>query len=146
SVTGLPAEATAGVLTTRAAAKAFFIAGTNRAMFRFTLLNHLCRDLEQVHDTSLVPDRIRQDVSRSPGGDSRVFLNSCMGCHNGRDPRAQAFASYDHKYDIDTDPEGLNAPIHYNTGPDIAPDPTRRVEKKYPPNAPTSRYGFLTPD
>ena len=85
SVNGLPANATSGVLTTRAAAKAFFIAGTNRAMFRFTLMNHLCRDLEQVHDTSLVPDRIRQDVSRSPGGDSRVFLNSCIGCHNGMD-------------------------------------------------------------
>ena len=48
-LTGLPPEATAGVITTRAAAQAFFIAGTNRAMFRFTLINHLCRDLEQVH-------------------------------------------------------------------------------------------------
>src|SRR5690606_12995913 len=34
AVTGLPADATSGVLTTRAAAKAFFYAGTNRAMFR----------------------------------------------------------------------------------------------------------------
>ena len=40
------------------------------------------------------PDRIRQDVSRSPGGDSRVFLNSCIGCHSGMDPMAQAFAYY----------------------------------------------------
>src|SRR5690606_20600047 len=39
SITGMPANATSGVLTTRAAAKAFFIAGTNRAMFRYTLLN-----------------------------------------------------------------------------------------------------------
>ena len=61
SVTDLPANATAGVMTTRAAAEAFFIAGTNRAMFRFTLLNHLCNDLEQVKDTSYSPDRIRQD-------------------------------------------------------------------------------------
>lgn len=146
SVTGLPAEATAGVLTTRAAAKAFFIAGTNRAMFRFTLLNHLCRDLEQVHDTSLVPDRIRQDVSRSPGGDSRVFLNSCMGCHNGMDPLAQAFAYYDYEYDIDNDPEGINGRIHYNTASDIDPDTNSRVEKKYLINASTFRYGFVTPD
>jgi hypothetical protein len=43
-----------------AAAQAFFIAGTNRAMFRFTLINHLCMDMEQVHDTSVIPDRIRQ--------------------------------------------------------------------------------------
>ena len=32
---------TAGVITSRAAAKAFFVDGTNRAMFRFTVLNHL---------------------------------------------------------------------------------------------------------
>ena len=70
SLNGLPATATAGVITSRAAAEAFFIDGTNRAMFRFTLLNHLCRDMEQVHDTSRPPDRIRQDVTRSPGGDS----------------------------------------------------------------------------
>jgi hypothetical protein len=94
SVTGLPAAATAGVITTRAAAQSFFVAGTNRAMFRFTLMNHLCQDLEQVADVSLPPDRIRQDVSRSPGGDSRIFLNNCIGCHTGMDPMAQAFAYY----------------------------------------------------
>lgn len=94
AVSGLPDTATAGVMTTRAAAEAFFIAGTNRAMFRFTMLNHLCRDMEQVLDTSRAPDRIRQDVSRSPGGDSRIFLNNCIGCHSGMDPLAQAFAYY----------------------------------------------------
>ena len=67
-----PAAATAGVMTTRAAAQAFFVAGTNRAMFRFTLMNHMCKDLEQVQDMTLPPDRIRQDVSRCPGGDSRA--------------------------------------------------------------------------
>ena len=95
SLTGIPAAATAGVITSRAAAEAFFIDGTNRAMFRFTMLNHLCHDMEQVHDTTRPPDRIRQDVSRSPGGDSRVFLNGCIGCHSGMDPLAQAFAFYD---------------------------------------------------
>ena len=69
---GVPAPATAGVMTTRAAAQAFFVAGTNRAMFRFTMMNHMCKDMEQVHDVHLPPDRIRQDVSRSPGGDSRA--------------------------------------------------------------------------
>jgi hypothetical protein len=91
---GLPASATAGIITTRAASQAFFIAGTNRAMFRFTMLNHMCRDMELLQDTTRAPDRIRQDVSRSPGGDSRVFLNSCIGCHSGMDPMAQAFAYY----------------------------------------------------
>ena len=93
-VYGTPPAATAGVMTSRAAAQSFFIAGTNRAMFRFTLLNHMCRDLEEVQDTSRPPDRIRQDVSRSPGGDARLFLNNCVGCHAGMDPMAQAFAYY----------------------------------------------------
>ncbi len=94
-VTDLPPAAVAGIMTTRAAAEAFFIAGTNRAMFRFTMLNHLCNDMEQVKDITRVPDRIRQDVSRSPGGDSRIFLNNCIGCHSGMDPLAGAFAYYD---------------------------------------------------
>lgn len=95
TMTTLPASATAGILTTRGAAEAFFIAGTNRAMFRFTLMNHLCNDLEQVKDITRAPDYIRQDVSRSPGGDSRIFLNSCIGCHSGMDAMAGAFAFYE---------------------------------------------------
>jgi hypothetical protein len=91
---GLPVAATAGILTSRGAAQAFFINGTNRAMFRFTMLNHLCKDMDQVADTTRPTDRIRQDVSRSPGGDSRVFLNNCVGCHSGMDPMAEAFAYY----------------------------------------------------
>jgi hypothetical protein len=96
SILGIPSSATAGVMTSRAASEAFFVAGTNRAMFRFTLLNHMCNDMEQVHDTKLPPDRIRQDVSRSPGGDSRLFLNNCIGCHNGMDPLAGAYAYYNY--------------------------------------------------
>jgi hypothetical protein len=94
AVTDLPASAVAGVMTTRAASEAFFYAGTNRAMFRFTVLNHLCKELEEIKDTTLPVDRIRQDVSRSPGGDSRIFMNNCVGCHSGMDPLAQAFAYY----------------------------------------------------
>ena len=94
NMNGLPVNAIAGVWTTRAAAEAFFVAGTNRAQFRFTMMNHLCNDMEQVHDVKLSPDRIRQDVSRSPGGDSRLFLNNCIGCHTGMDPLAGAFAYY----------------------------------------------------
>ncbi|HYP79501.1 MAG TPA: hypothetical protein VEQ17_04380, partial [Steroidobacteraceae bacterium] len=55
SHTGIPAAATAGVITTRGAAQAFFVAGTNRAMFRFTMINHMCKDMEQVHDVNLPP-------------------------------------------------------------------------------------------
>ena len=74
AVTGLSSSLTAGIMTTRAAARAFFIDGTNRAMFRYTLLNHMCYDMEQVKDTTRPADRIRQDVSRTPGGDSRLFI------------------------------------------------------------------------
>ncbi len=144
AVTGLPAEAAAGVVTSRAAAKAFFIAGTNRANFRFTLINHLCMDLEQVHDVTRVPDRIRQDVSRSPGGDSRVFLNNCIGCHSGMDPLAQAFAYYDYSYDAEGDPLGENGQIQYNIAAD--PDTGTRVQPKYFNNDATFPPGFVTPD
>jgi hypothetical protein len=114
SIMNIPDFATAGVMTSHAASEAFFVAGTNRAMFRFTLLNHMCNDMEQMHDTKLSPDRIRQDVSRSPGGDSRLFLNNCIGCHTGMDPMAGAFAYYD--YD---DPEegGSGRLIYDDTAP-----------------------------
>jgi len=94
SIMNIPSGATAGVMTSRAASEAFYVAGTNRAMFRFTLLNHMCNDMEQMMDFKLPPDKIRQDVSRSPGGDSRLFLNNCIGCHAGMDPLTGAFAYY----------------------------------------------------
>ena len=101
NVTSLPSAATAGIMTSRAGAMAFFSDGTNRAMFRFTMMNHLCTDLEPLKDVSRIPDRIRQDISRSPGGDSRIFLNSCIGCHAGMDGMAGAFAYYEWDYNAD---------------------------------------------
>ncbi len=128
-VYGIPPAATAGVMTSRAATQSFFIAGTNRAMFRFTVLNHLCRDLEEIQDTTRPPDRIRQDVSRSPGGDSRLFLNNCVGCHSGMDPMAQAYAHY--TFD---DTQGR---LVYTPG---------SVQPKYSINAETFRHGHVTQD
>jgi hypothetical protein len=129
AASGISPDATAGVMTTRAAAQAFFVAGTNRAMFRYTLLNHLCADLEQVQDPTRPPDRIRQDVSRSPGGDSRVFLNSCVACHSGMDPMAQAFAYYDW--------DEAGGRLVYAPG---------QVRPKYFNNDETFRPGYVTPD
>jgi hypothetical protein len=129
SLNGIPANATAGVMTSRAASEAFFIAGTNRAMFRFTLMNHMCTDLEPLKDTSLSPDRVRQDVSRSPGGDSRIFLNRCIGCHNGMDPMAQAFAYYEF--------DEASGRLVYTPG---------LVQPKYRINADNFRPGYVTPD
>lgn len=144
ALTGLPTEATAGVITTRAAAKAFFKDGTNRAMFRFTLINHMCTDLEGLKDTSRSPDRIRQDVSRSPGGDSRIFNNSCVGCHSGMDPLAQAFAYYNYEYNVNSDPEGEQGSLQYNQAGATDPDTGTQVQGKYRINGNNFPYGFIT--
>jgi hypothetical protein len=126
---GIPPAATAGLITTRGAASAFFINGTNRAMFRFTMINHLCNDMPTLMDTSRPADRIRQDVARSPGADSRIYLNSCIGCHSGMDPMAQAFAYYN----FDTTSQQLV----YTAG---------AVQPKYLINSQNFVYGFITPD
>ena len=144
SLNGLPSEATAGVLTSRAAAKAFFYLGTNRAMLRFTLMNHLCTDLEPLKDNTLPPDRIRQDVSRSPGGDSRLFINNCSGCHTGMDPLAQAFAYYDYQFDAENDLQADNGEISYNQSVDIDAVTGTRVKAKYHNNATSFPFGFVT--
>lgn len=145
-VTSLPPNATAGLMTTRAAAKAFLKDGTNRANFRYTLLNHLCNDMEQVKDATGPADRIRQDIPRSPGGDSRLFLNNCVACHTGMDPLAQAFAYYDYRYDIDSDADGENGRISYNQPGAIDPETGTRVVAKYHINANNFKPGFVTPD
>ncbi len=144
SVTGLEANATAGVLTTRAAAKAFLIDGTNRAHFRFTLINHLCGDLEPLKDISRAADRIRQDVARSPGGDSRIFNNDCYGCHAGMDPMIQSFAYYNWQYDVATDPDGENGQMAYNASGTADPVTGTQVQSKYFNNNANFPYGFIT--
>jgi hypothetical protein len=136
ALSGIPAAATAGVMTTRGAASAFFINGTNRAMFRFTLMNHLCNDLQTVMDITRPPDRIRQDVTRSPGGASTLFLNNCIGCHSGMDPMAQAFAYYNFN-NIDPTTAGTTGQIVYTAG---------QVQPKYFINKTNFPQGFATPD
>jgi hypothetical protein len=135
-VYGIPSTATAGLMTTRASASSFFINGTNRAMFRFTLIAHLCNDMQTVEDITRPPDRIRQDVSRSPGGDSRVFLNSCIGCHSGMDPMAQAFAYYNFVGTVVGDGTNTGA-LQYTEGV---------TQAKYHINTGNFPQGFVTPD
>jgi hypothetical protein len=127
-------DGVAGVLTTRAAARAFFIDGTNRAMFRFTVLNHLCVDLEQIKDPTRSHDRVQQDVSRSPGGDSRLFFNNCVGCHAGMSAMNQAFAYYDYTYDEGDEDGGQ---LVYTPG---------QVQPKYLINATNFKDGYITRD
>ena len=143
SLNAIPAEAAAGVMTSRAAAKAFFYLGTNRAMFRFTLMNQLCTDLEPLQDITRPTGRIRQDVSRSPGGDSRIFNNRCVGCHAGMDPLAQAFAYYDYQF---SDEDGSNGRIFYQQSGTQNEQTQSRVQPKYHINAGSFPYGYRTPD
>jgi hypothetical protein len=132
---GTPTAATAGLLTTYGAEQAFFINGTNRAMFRFTMINHFCNDLPAFADTTRPTDRIRQDVARSPGGDSRVYLNTCVGCHSGMDPMVQAFAYYNFNGTVGT---VMNTgTMQYTSG---------AVQPKYLINSSNFVYGFITPD
>jgi len=119
----------AGIITTRAAAASFFSAGTNRRMWRFVSINFLCRDLEDTKDVSRAVGRIRKDVSRSPGGDSSIFLNHCSGCHSGMDPLAGAFAYYE------WDDEQMR--LRYTPG---------SVQAKYGINAETFPAGYETID
>jgi len=123
-------EAPAGIMTTRAAARAFFVDGTNRAMFRFTVLNHLCYDIEQLKDSTRPADRVRQDVSRSPGGDSRLYMNNCLACHAGMDPLVQAFARYEWAYTTDPDAGQL---VY-----------TPEVQAKYHINSTNFKGGYVT--
>jgi hypothetical protein len=132
---GTPTAATAGLITTYAAEAAFFINGTNRAMFRFTMINHFCNDMPTLEDTTRPTDRIRQDVARSPGGDSRVYLNTCVGCHSGMDPMAQAFAYYNFNGTVGA---VMNTgTMQYTAG---------QVQPKYLINATNFSYGYVTPD
>jgi len=126
---GTPTAATAGVITTAAGAGAYFINGTNRAMFRFTMINYMCNDMQTLMDTSRPTDRIRQDVARTPGGDSRIFLNNCVACHGGMDPMAQAFAYYDF--------DATQNQLVYTPG---------QTQAKYHINTQNFPQGFVTPD
>jgi hypothetical protein len=68
-------------------------------------------------------------VSRSPGGDSRIFLNNCIGCHSGMDPMAQAFAYYNY--------DETQGRLVYTPG---------TVVGKYAINTDNFKPGFVTPD
>ena len=93
TVTGI--ADTAGVITTRGFGAEFLDAGTNRRALRFTLINFMCNDMEQMMDNTRPDYHIRRDVTRAPGGDPTVFRNKCAGCHTGMDALAGAFSHFD---------------------------------------------------
>lgn len=125
TITGI--TQTAGVLTTRAAAAAFFIDGTNRAMTRYTFMNFLCKDFEDVHDTNVPDFLVRRDVDRAPGGDSRTFKNTCVGCHAGQDALGGAFAYFNFAnnkitYTPGVVTEKINKNVNYPAGHVVTDD------------------------
>lgn len=122
-------EQTAGIMTTRGYSQAYLVAGTNRAALRFATLNFLCMDMEDFRDLTAHPDRVRQDVTRSPGGDSNIFLNDCLTCHAGMDGLTGAFAYYD----FDEEAQQL-----VYTADSVQP--------KFVKDAGTFRFGFETTD
>ena len=130
AVYGTPAAATAGAITTRAAAEAFFVAGTNRAMFRFTLMNHMCMDMEQVLDTidparSHSPRRVAQPRRRQP----RV-LEQLHRLPRGHGSAGAGVRLLQLRHDV-------RAAMVYDTTP---------VHPKYFNNDTTFADGFVTPN
>lgn len=126
---GYAGVSVAGLITTRAGAIQHFDAGTNRRGYNINIINQTCHQMENITDTSLPSDRIRQDVAASPGGDSRVRLQSCVGCHSHMDPMAGAFAYYDY--------DETGGAMVYTAG---------KVQPKYLINAANNQYGYVTTD
>ena len=126
---GYTGASVAGLITTRAGVIQHFDAGTNRRGYNLNIINQTCHQMEQIMDTSLPSDRIRQDVAASPGGDSRVRLQSCVGCHSHMDPMAGAFAYYDF--------DETKGSMVYTAG---------TVNPKYFINASNNQYGYVTTD
>jgi hypothetical protein len=85
----------AGVLTTRAWAKAHYVAGTNRRAFEYTMLQFLCLSKMQWKDRGLPDDYVRRDITRAEAGNPATYQNNCRNCHAGMDAMAGAFARYD---------------------------------------------------
>ncbi len=88
-------NAISGLFTTRAWGKANLTAGTNRRSFANAMENFFCKDMMDLNDTNTPDFRVRRDIDRSPGGDSKTFKALCVGCHSIMDSHNGAFAYYD---------------------------------------------------
>ena len=112
AVTGLPLQA--GIYTLRGYGSVFYQDGTNRAPFRYTYINYLCHDMEELSDVTRPDIYVRRDVDRTPGGDGEKFRTECVGCHAGMDPQTKAFAYMN--FEI-TDEENNISQITYSNTP-----------------------------
>jgi len=107
-------SAIAGLLSTRAFGKAYYSAGTNRAALAFSMKYFFCKDMEELNDSSIPDYRNRRDVDRSPGGNSTIYKNRCIGCHAGMDAFAGAFAYYDYNGGITYEPGVVVDKMNHN--------------------------------
>jgi len=108
-------------------------------------MNHLCTDFEPLKDVSRIPDRVRQDVSRSPGGDSRIFMFNCIGCHAGMDGLTGAFS----KYTFNTSTNSLD--YNRTDAAALADESlngyvTGGIARKYAINTDNFKSGYITTD
>ena len=84
-----------GALTTRAWAKAHYLAGTNRRALKMALELFACTPLEALRMGGVTDSYVRRDVDRAPGGNSATYQNHCRLCHAPMDGMGGAFARLD---------------------------------------------------
>jgi hypothetical protein len=85
----------AGVLTSRAFAKEYLLAGTNRRAVVFAIQNYLCTPIQAWRDPGLPETFVRRDVNRAPSGNPAAYQRDCRTCHAPMDAMAGAFAHFD---------------------------------------------------
>ncbi len=107
-------SAIAGLLSTRAFGKAYYSAGTNRAALAFSMKYFFCKDMEELNDSTTPDYRNRRDVDRSPGGNSSIYKNRCVGCHAGMDAMAGAFAYYNWNGGVTYEPGIVVSKMNHN--------------------------------
>lgn len=84
----------AGFMTTNNFAAEFYNGGTNRRATQYIFRNFLCKEFEEVADTTVDTQYVRRDVDRFPNGSVDKYLNYCVGCHAGQDALGNAFLHY----------------------------------------------------
>lgn len=82
----------AGILTSRTFMQDCALGGTNRRCYEQVMVRLACTKLEDISDVAAPDDRVRIDVTRSPGGDPAAYQNTCRGCHGNMDSMNGAFA------------------------------------------------------
>ncbi|MES3037123.1 MAG: hypothetical protein V4736_04375 [Bdellovibrionota bacterium] len=118
----------AGLLTSRAWVQAHAVAGTNRRLVEYTFRQFMCVKIEEWADPLANEARIGRDIDRFPGGDNKVFQNTCRACHTVMDGFRGAFAN------LDYNGRPTNSTFGNTTGADknLVVNKMNKNEKVYP--------------